>query len=97
MQAMIIRNNYFKISIWDTTTLNINDFHIYWKIKNYFLREPPLWLSGLTTPHSLHEATSLISGLTQWVKDPVLLQAVAQVTDVARIWCCHGCSVGLQL
>ena len=36
-----------------------------------------LWLSGLRTRHSVCEESSLIAGLTQWVKDPVLLQTVA--------------------
>ena len=36
-------------------------------------------------------------GLSWWVKDPALPQAVAEVTDVARIWHCSGCGIGLQL
>ena len=36
----------------------------------------------------------MIPGLTQWVKNPALLQAVAQVRDVACIRCCCGCGVG---
>ena len=35
-----------------------------------------LWLSGLRTCHSVHEDASSTPGLTQWVKDPVLQQAV---------------------
>ena len=35
-----------------------------------------------------------IPGLTQWVKDPVLPQAVAKIADVAQIKCCCGCGVG---
>ena len=44
-----------------------------------------LWLSRLSTRHCLCEDAGLIPGLSQQVKDLVLLQAVAQVTDVARI------------
>ena len=57
--------------------------------------EFPLWLSGLRTQHSLHENAGLIPGLTQWVKNPALPQAVAWVTDVAWIWWCCGCGTGL--
>ena len=40
------------------------------------------WVKNLT------QDMGLISGLTQWVKDPALLQAIMQVADVAWIWCC---------
>ena len=36
----------------------------------------PLQLSELRTQHSVREDVDLISGLTQWVKDSALLQAV---------------------
>ena len=42
-----------------------------------------LWLSGLKTQCDLHQDAGLIPGLTQWVKDLVLLQAAVYVTDVA--------------
>ena len=60
-----------------------------------------LWIfhcgSVVMNPASINEDVGLIPGLTQWVKDPVLLQAVVQVADVARIWCCCGCGIGQQL
>ena len=34
-----------------------------------------LWLRGLRIRHSVHEDVGLIPDLTQWVKDPALLQA----------------------
>ena len=34
-----------------------------------------MWLSKLRTEHSVCEDVDLIPGLTQWVKDPSLLQA----------------------
>ena len=36
-----------------------------------------LWFKGLRTRHCLCEDAGLIHGLSQWVKDPKLPQAVA--------------------
>ena len=66
-------------------------------IKMFTFREFSLWLSKLRTQHSAREDAGLSPGLTQWVKDPELLRAAAQVTDSAGIQHCWGCGVGRQL
>ena len=51
----------------------------------------------LMNPTRYRKVASLIPGLAQWVKDPVLPNAMVYVEDVAWIWCCCGSGVGQQL
>ena len=51
------------------------------------------WVKNLS---SIYEESGSIPGLTQWVKNPELLQAAVWVADAAQIWHCCGCGPGLQ-
>ena len=57
----------------------------------------PIVAHWVKNPIGIYEDVCLIPGLPQLVKDLVLLQAAAQVTDVAQILHCCGCDIGLQL
>ena len=53
-------------------------------------------------PTSIQKDAGLFLGLAQWVKDLVLPQAAAQITDAAQVWCgwvwhCCGWGGGQQL
>ena len=54
---------------------NVPDENLKLIMKTHIL-EFLLWLSGLRTQHSVHKDADSIPGLTQWFKDPALLQAV---------------------
>ena len=46
----------------------------------------PTVAQGLRTQHSVCEDAGLIFGLTQWVKDPALPQALVYIADAVQIW-----------
>ena len=62
-----------------------NTFRTFFKVKKDDLeslkrvrfRELALWLSGLQIQCSVHKDVGLIPGLTLWIKNPTLSQAVA--------------------
>ena len=49
------------------------------------MKEFPLWLSRLRNQHSVCENAGSIPGLSQWVKNPALPQAVAWFEAAAPI------------
>ena len=62
------------------------------KPKVSFSKRVPIlaqWVKNLT---SIHDDVDSIPDLVQWIKDPALPPAAAQVADVAGIW--HGCGCG---
>ena len=62
-------------------------FHA-WDQHHQDLKDPvfPPRLSRLRSQHSVCEDVASIPGLTQWVKDQALPQAVAEVTAAAPMW-----------
>ena len=57
----------------------------------------PIVAQGVMNPTDTQEDVDLISGLAQWVKDLVLLRAVASVEGKPPIPHCYGCGVGWHL
>ena len=56
----------------------------------------PVVAQWVKNRHGVCEDVGSSPGYSQWVKDLVLPQAVALVTDVAQVPCCRGCGGGWQ-
>ena len=84
-QGFCERPDYF---IYSTSTKRT-----YYKVFKIEAQELSLWLSRLRTQSCLCEDVGSTPSFTQQVKDPALLQAVAEVTDAAQIRRCCGCGI----
>ena len=62
-----------------------------------FYEGVPTAAQQVKDPNCLCEDEGSIPGLDLWVKLPALLQAAAQVADLAQIQCGCGYAIGLQL
>ena len=67
-----------------------------WALRSHIMGVPVV-VQQLTYPTSTHEDAGSIPGLTQWVKDLLLLWAEVHVADVGQIQHCCGYGIGQQL
>ena len=83
--------------MWFLSTWNVAGAPEKLNFQVYLMRSSCHGSATVTSPTSIHEDAGSIPGLAQWVKDPALLWAMVDVTDVARIQSCCGCGVSLEL